>query len=249
MESCLPCGARKHIEQAAFLLVVMLVLTVAGAECTKLPSFEQLEEEQHATCFPVTAPTAGSRAATAASGGGQNYAPLPLHTKEACMIHEMLQYMVQEYLFRSIVRGDVQSDADFMCEALPGALKESILIGKGLLTKIACMIYGILQNMVQEYLFRSFGRGAVQSEADFFCEAVPGALKENIVLGKGFFTKVASMIYGMLQNMVQEYLFRSIVRGTVQPETNFICEALPGALKENIFICKGLFHQGRMQDL
>ena len=225
----------------------------------------------------------------------QNYTPLPLYTKVACMIHGMLQYMVQEYLFRIIVRGGVQSDTGFICEALPGALKENILIGKGLLNKIACMIYGrvqsmvqdylfrsivrgavqpktdlicealpgaleenifickglftkaacktysTLQNMDQEYLFRSFGRGAVQSEADFFCEAVPGALEENIVLGKGFFTKVASMIYGMSQNMVQEYLFRSIVRGTVQPETNFICEALPGALKENIFICKGLF--------
>ena len=57
------------LNKLLFLLVVMLVLTVAGAECTKLPSFEQLEEEQHATCFPVTAPTAGSRAATAASGG------------------------------------------------------------------------------------------------------------------------------------------------------------------------------------
>ena len=105
------------LNKLLFLLVVMLVLTVAGAECTKLPSFEQLEEEQHATCFPVTAPTAGSRAATAASGGGHNYTPLPLHIKEACMSHEMLQYMVQEYLFRSIERGDVQSDADFMCVA------------------------------------------------------------------------------------------------------------------------------------
>ena len=57
----------------------------------------------------------------------------------------MLQYMVQEYLFRSIERGDVQSDADFMCEALPGALKEFILISKGLFTKSTCMIYGMLQ--------------------------------------------------------------------------------------------------------
>ena len=61
------------------------------------------------------------------------------------MIHEMLQYMVQEYLFRRIVRGDVQSDADFMCEALPGALKEFILISKGLFIKSTCMIYGMLQ--------------------------------------------------------------------------------------------------------
>ena len=157
------------------------------------------------------------------------------------MIHGMLQYMVQEHLFRSIVRGGVQSVTDFMCEALPGALKEFILIGKGLLTKIACMIYGILQNMVQEYLFRSFGRGAVQSEADFVCEAVPGALEENIVLGRVFFTKVACMIYGMLQNMVQEYLFRSIGKGAVQSETDLICEALPGASEGNILICKGLF--------
>ena len=157
------------------------------------------------------------------------------------MIHGMLQYMVQEYLSRSIVKGGVQSDTDFICEALPGALKEFILIGKGLFTKAACKTYSTLQNMDQEYLFRSFGRGAVQSEADFFCEAVPGALEENIVLGKGFFTKVASMIYGMLQNMVQEYLFRSIVRGAVQFETDFICEALPGALDENILIGKGLY--------
>ena len=57
------------LNELLFLMVVMLVLTVAGAECAKMPSFEQLEEEQHATCFPVTAPTAGSRGATVASGG------------------------------------------------------------------------------------------------------------------------------------------------------------------------------------
>ena len=120
------------------------------------------------------------------------------------MIHGMLQYMVQEYLFRSIVRGGVQSDTGFICEALPGALKEYILIGKGLFTKVACIIYGMLQNMVQEYLFRSIVRGAVQSETDLICAALPGALDEDILTGKGLFTEVACIIYGMRQNMVQE---------------------------------------------
>ena len=87
-------------------------------------------------------------------------------------------------MFRSIVRGAVQSETDFICEALPGALEEPILIGKGLYTKVACMIYGMLQNMVQEYLFRSIVRGVVQSETDFICEALPGALDEKILIGK-----------------------------------------------------------------
>ena len=152
----------------------------------------------------------------------------------------MVQNMVQEHLFRSIVEGDVQSETDFTCEAVPGALG-NILRGKGFFTKIACMIDGMLQNMVQEYLFRSIGGGAGQSEADFICEAVPGALEENILIGKGLFTKVACMIYGMVQNLVQEQLFRSIVKGAVQSETNFICEALPGALEEKILIGKGRF--------
>ena len=94
------------------------------------------------------------------------------------MIYGMLQYIAQEYLFRSIVRGAVQSETDFICEALPGALDKKILIGRGLYTKVACMIYGMLQNMVQEYLFRSIVRGAVQSETDIICGALPGALEE-----------------------------------------------------------------------
>ena len=48
--------------------------------------------------------------------------------------------MVQEYLFRSIVRGALQAEANFICEARPGALEEKILIGKGCFTKVACTI-------------------------------------------------------------------------------------------------------------
>ena len=82
--------------------------------------------------------------------------------------------------------------------------KELILIGKGLFTKIACMIHGMLQNMVQEHFVRSIGRGAVQFETDLTCEALPGASEGNILICKGLFAKVACMIDGMLQNMVQE---------------------------------------------
>ena len=71
------------------------------------------------------------------------------------------------------------------------------------------MIDGMLQNMVHEYLFRSIGRGAVLSETDLICEALPGALEENIFLCKGRFTKVVCRTYSTLQNMGQEYLFRS----------------------------------------
>ena len=62
----------------------------------------------------------------------------------------------------------------------------------------------MVQNMVQEYVFRSIVRGAAQSETDFICEALPGALEEEILIGKGLFSKVAWMIYGMWQNMGQE---------------------------------------------
>jgi hypothetical protein len=131
-------------------------------------------------------------------------------TKVACMFYGMLQNMVQEYLFRSIVRGTVQSGTNLICEAMPGALEEKILIDKGRFTKVARMIYGMVQNMVQEHLFRSIVEGDVQSETDFICEAEPGAMEGNILRGKGVFTKIACMIYGMLRNMVQEYFGRSL---------------------------------------
>jgi hypothetical protein len=144
------------------------------------------------------------------------------------MIYGMEQSMVQEYLFRSIVRGAVQAETGFIREAWPGALEEDILICKGRFTKVACMTYGTLQNMFQECLFRSILRGTVQSETDLICEALTGAFEENILTCKGLFTKAACMIYGMLQEVIQEYSFRSIVR-----------RAVLSALEEKILIVKG----------
>ncbi len=56
------------------------------------------------------------------------------------MIYGMLQNRLQGDLVHNIGKGAVESEREFIGEALPGALEEPILIGEGLHTQVACMI-------------------------------------------------------------------------------------------------------------
>ena len=49
-------------------------------------------------------------------------------------------------LVHSIVKGAVEAERKFNCGALPCDLREQISRDEGLHTKVACKIYGILQN-------------------------------------------------------------------------------------------------------
>ena len=50
-----------------------------------------------------------------------------------------------------------------MCGALPYELREPTSRGEGLHTKVACVIYGTVQNKLQEDLVRSIAKGAVEA--------------------------------------------------------------------------------------
>ncbi len=52
-------------------------------------------------------------------------------------------------------------------------LGEPISRDEGLHTKIACMIYGVLQNKVPEELVHSIMKGAVEAERKVICETLP----------------------------------------------------------------------------
>ncbi len=75
----------------------------------------------------------------------------------------------------------------------------------------------------------------MEVERKFICVALPCALREPISRYAGLHTKVACMIYGMLQNKLQEDLVHSIVKGAVEAERKFICEALPCDLRSRQF--------------
>ena len=85
---------------------------------------------------------------------------LPFHTKVACVIYGMLQNKLPEDLVHSIVKGTVEAERKLICEALPCDLREPISRDEGLHTKVACMIYGMLQNKLQEELVHSIVKGA-----------------------------------------------------------------------------------------
>ena len=73
-----------------------------------------------------------------------------------------LQKKLQD-LMHSIVKGAVEVERKFNCGALPCALREQISRDEGLHTKVACKIYGILQNKLQD-LVHNIVRGAVEAE-------------------------------------------------------------------------------------
>ena len=62
------------------------------------------------------------------------------------MIYGMVQSKAPEDLFHSIAKGAVETERTFICEALPGALREPISRDEGLRTKVARMCYGMAQN-------------------------------------------------------------------------------------------------------
>ena len=62
-------------------------------------------------------------------------------------------------------------------------------------------------------MIHSIAKEAVESEKEFICGALPGILEEPILIDKGFRTKGACMTFGIVQNMMQEYLIHSVVKG------------------------------------
>ena len=76
----------------------------------------------------------------------------------------MVHNKVQEDLVHSIVKGAVEAERKFICEALQCDRREPSSRDEGLHTKVACMFYGMVQNELQEDLVHSIVRGAVESE-------------------------------------------------------------------------------------
>jgi hypothetical protein len=295
------------LNELLFLLVVMLVLTVAGAECAKMSSLEQLDfavagqlkerildtRAEHATCFPVTAPTAGSRAATAASGGAAEREDNASALCQCTVRSEAKKRMEHEAdpagataassrcgrnrtlavhlacsgplagLKRSLggrkwcdaglrplwagSTGMQRFDAASCQPVSIEGCRLSCAVGSGLRCADLPGCDGLLGTAVLVQRWDEVLGPAVGKAEPFFgfvevlglsvsdAGVVHGAGREKITKPYPFkrenpqnytplplYTKVACMIHGMLQYMVQEYLFRSIVRGAVQSETDII---------------------------
>ena len=89
-------------------------------------------------------------------------------------------------------------------------------------------------------MVHSIVKGAVEAARQFISEALPCDLREPIVRDEGLHTEVAGMIHGMVQNKLPEHLGHSIVKGAVEAERKYICEALPCDLREPIVRDEGL---------
>ena len=134
-----------------------------------------------------------------------------------------------------MVKGAVEAERKFLCEALPCNLREPIVADEG-------VIYGMVQNEVPDHLGHSIVKSAAEAARQVSCEALPCDLREPIVRDEGLHTEIACVIYGMVQNEVPEHLVHSIVKGAVEAVRQFICEALPCNLREPIVTHEGVIY-------
>ncbi len=110
------------------------------------------------------------------------------------MIYGMVQIKVPENLVHSIVMGAMEAVRKLICEALQCDLREPISRDEGLHTKVACVIYGMVQNKLQANLVPSNMKGVVKAERNFISEALQCDLTEPTSRDEGLHTDVARMI-------------------------------------------------------